>query len=83
MPTNEQNCRCPSCLAQTFSDYVDQSLDLNGREIMVEMASQHRNAGTLAEYVDYTIEDGNYVFSIWHHLKRGTCCRNGCRQCPY
>jgi len=32
---------------------------------------------------DYYIENGLYVFTKWFHLKRGTCCKNGCRHCPY
>ena len=35
------------------------------------------------EGIDYYIEDGNYVFKAWFHLKRGHCCTNGCRHCPY
>jgi hypothetical protein len=33
--------------------------------------------------IDYYIENGNYVFTKWYHLKRGECCKNGCRHCPY
>ena len=32
---------------------------------------------------DFYIENGLYVFTEKHHLKRGYCCKNGCRQCPY
>jgi len=32
---------------------------------------------------DYYIENGFYVFTRSYHLKRGTCCGNGCRHCPY
>ncbi|MEO8516965.1 MAG: DUF5522 domain-containing protein [Flavobacterium sp.] len=37
----------------------------------------------LIEGIDYYIENGNYVFKSWYHLKRGHCCKNGCRHCPY
>ncbi|GAB4036055.1 hypothetical protein GCM10028809_46870 [Spirosoma gilvum] len=30
----------------------------------------------------YTLE-GYLVFTASYHLKRGYCCRNGCRHCPY
>lgn len=33
--------------------------------------------------IDYTIEAGLYVFTAAYHLKRGSCCQNGCRYCPY
>lgn len=38
------------------------------------MASQNR---------DYYIENGNYVFTEEFLARRGYCCGNGCRHCPY
>ena len=32
---------------------------------------------------DYYIEAGRYVFTERYHLRRGSCCGNGCRHCPY
>ncbi|MDB5273872.1 MAG: hypothetical protein JWO58_2239 [Chitinophagaceae bacterium] len=32
---------------------------------------------------DFYIENGLYVFTEAYHLKRGTCCQNGCRHCPW
>ena len=38
----------------------------------------------LLENVDYYFdENGNMVFTKKYHLKRGTCCKNGCRNCPW
>ncbi|MBU3824395.1 MAG: hypothetical protein H9917_06170 [Candidatus Oceanisphaera merdipullorum] len=37
----------------------------------------------LREHEDYYIEDGFWIFTAAFHLKRGHCCRNGCRHCPY
>ena len=31
----------------------------------------------------YLDADGNTVFTAAYHLKRGNCCDNGCRHCPY
>jgi hypothetical protein len=28
-------------------------------------------------------ESGLFVLTAAYHLKRGTCCHNGCRHCPY
>ncbi|MGB1109500.1 MAG: DUF5522 domain-containing protein [Gammaproteobacteria bacterium] len=33
--------------------------------------------------LDYKMEGGLLVFSAWYHLRRGYCCGNGCRHCPY
>jgi hypothetical protein len=32
---------------------------------------------------DYYWENGFLVFTAAYHLKRGYCCKNGCRHCPY
>ena len=38
----------------------------------------------LAEGLDYYFnEDGYLVFTTRYLLKRGYCCGNGCRNCPY
>jgi hypothetical protein len=37
----------------------------------------------MKEDEDYYIEDGKYVFTEKYHLKRGKCCKNNCRHCPY
>ncbi|WP_161627716.1 DUF5522 domain-containing protein [Eisenibacter elegans] len=37
----------------------------------------------LVEGEDYYVENGLYVFTAKYHLKRGYCCKNGCRHCPY
>ena len=38
----------------------------------------------LVEGVDYYFDqDGLFVFTREFHLKRGYCCKNGCRHCPY
>jgi hypothetical protein len=32
---------------------------------------------------DFYFEDGLMVFTAAYHLKRGYCCENRCRHCPY
>jgi hypothetical protein len=32
---------------------------------------------------DFYFENGLMVFTASYHLKRGYCCKNGCRHCPY
>lgn len=32
---------------------------------------------------DYYLENGLMVFTETYHLKRGFCCKNRCRHCPY
>lgn len=38
----------------------------------------------LIEGLDYTVDErGLLVFTAAYLLRRGTCCGNGCRNCPY
>ncbi|WP_145236647.1 DUF5522 domain-containing protein [Urbifossiella limnaea] len=37
----------------------------------------------LVEGEDYTVEHGRWVFTAAFLLRRGYCCGNGCRNCPY
>lgn len=39
--------------------------------------------GELIEGEDYYLENGNWVFTAKFLLRRGYCCRSGCRHCPY
>ncbi len=42
------------------------------------------NQGALKEGEDfYYNEQGFVVFTEKYHLKKGHCCGNGCRHCPY
>ncbi len=79
----EQNCRCPSCLAKAMADKIELAIQTQTLDEMLALARQYRGQTGLLEHVDYTIEAPDYVFSKWYHLKRGSCCGNGCRNCPY
>ena len=38
----------------------------------------------LVENIDYLLDElGNLVFTEKYHLKRGYCCKNKCRNCPW
>ena len=38
----------------------------------------------LIENIDYYFDDlGRYVFTEAYHLKRGYCCGNDCKHCPW
>jgi hypothetical protein len=44
--------------------------------------SNPRNA-PLREFEDFYWDNGLMVLTRAYHLKRGSCCGNGCRHCPY
>jgi len=37
----------------------------------------------LADDLFYINDKGYRVFTEKYHLKRGFCCKNGCKHCPY
>lgn len=39
--------------------------------------------GDKSEEPLYYMENGLIVFTSAYHLKRGYCCKSGCRHCPY
>ena len=39
--------------------------------------------GEMEKKEDYYIEEGKVVFTENYHKKRGYCCNNSCRHCPY
>ena len=79
----DKDCQCPECLAQTMSKRIEAMIQTHTLEQSLELAARFRDNQKLIENIDYTKEDGNMVFSAWYHLKRGECCGNGCRNCPY
>ncbi|HEY7783361.1 MAG TPA: DUF5522 domain-containing protein [Pyrinomonadaceae bacterium] len=44
--------------------------------------SKH-DAPQLQQGLDYYLENGFLVFTAHYLSKRGYCCENGCRHCPY
>lgn len=76
-------CLCPQCLAQTVGSALECYIDSHDREQALALASDYADEKNLTEYIDYRIEQGLYVFTRWFHLKRGQCCGNACRHCPF
>jgi hypothetical protein len=44
------------------------------------MKKEEENKG---DQEDFYFENGLMVFTRAYHLKRGYCCKSGCRHCPY
>ncbi|MGA2649780.1 MAG: DUF5522 domain-containing protein [Terracidiphilus sp.] len=47
------------------------------------MDREHPAASPRLESEDYYFEGELMVFTAAYHLKRGSCCKSGCRHCPY
>jgi hypothetical protein len=43
----------------------------------------NKKSNKLIESEDFYFENGLMVLTEKYHLKRGYCCKSGCRHCPY
>lgn len=79
----ELSCLCPTCLAKSVNSQLDTIFQQYPLAHLIKLAKPYATNGPLLEDIDYTTENGLMVFSAWYHLKRGSCCKNNCRHCPY
>jgi len=82
-PTLEKDCFCPSCLGGAINNKIDALVKQGGMESFQKLADPYRSRSKLVKNIDFTIEDELYVFSKWYLIKQGSCCKNGCKNCPY
>jgi hypothetical protein len=78
----DAGCLCPACLAKAVARRIGDLLSGLSHEDALKLAAQHAG-GRVIEHIDYTLENGDAVFTSWFLLKQGSCCGNGCRNCPY
>lgn len=78
----DARCLCPACLAKAVAKRIGDLLSGLSHEDALSLAAQH-TGGRVIEHIDYTVENGDAVFTSWFLLKQGSCCGNGCRNCPY
>ncbi|WP_234736556.1 DUF5522 domain-containing protein [Tellurirhabdus bombi] len=50
---------------------------------MADSTQKKRTVPALDPSDYYINEMGYLVFTASYHLKRGYCCQNGCKHCPY
>lgn len=79
------NCMCAPWLHNATKEKIDAYvLEMTpNKAIANNKAARLPKSKLLIEGIDYYIENSLCVFMAWHHLKRGDCCKNGCRHCPY
>jgi hypothetical protein len=46
-------------------------------------SSKKKDKPSSKEKEDFYFEGGFMVFTEKYHLTRGSCCKSGCRHCPY
>ena len=91
-PASENGLRIPlgkilfvlkvSCLIKNIRTHIENIKSKSIKE-QLALARPYKNDTNFIEGIDYDMENGLLVMSRWTHLKRGKCCGNGCRHCPY
>jgi Family of unknown function (DUF5522) len=76
-------CLCPKCLTAKTRDHIAQFVDTQAVHSSAPQKALACAGQPLIEGLDYEMEKGLFVLSRWHLLKRGECCGNSCRNCPY
>ena len=83
-PSSGLNCRCPACLTRAISEQITQQIDTHAVHQFAPVQAIAHQKLPLIEGLDYQIDSaGRWVLSRWYLLKRGECCGNACRNCPY
>lgn len=86
-PQEGSDCLCADCLKAQLLPKIEakQQAILNKQSENDIAALYPRTAAPkkLVEGIDFYIENGLWVLTEWFHLKRGYCCGNKCRHCPY
>lgn len=82
--STDQDCLCPACLQNKMQEATEQyAKSVMAGECENKAPLYRTPPNQLKENIDYYIENGLFVFKEWYHLKRGTCCGNRCRHCPF
>lgn len=76
------SCLCRTCALAKINRHLE-AIYTQPIKAQIAFAKQFSSNDSLIEGLDYTMQNNYMVFSKWYFLKRGTCCKNGCKNCPY
>ncbi|MEO9805815.1 MAG: DUF5522 domain-containing protein [Reichenbachiella sp.] len=64
---------------------ITKSIPNNTNETLFALSDKNDNRESNANKSEdfYFNEQGLMVFTSVYHLKRGYCCKNGCKHCPF
>ncbi len=74
----DQDCLCPECLSEAIA-----KLPRAGAHVSSATGEVTTSVPVLVEGEDYYCEGSAIVFTANYLLRRGYCCKSGCRHCPY
>ncbi|MCB0429297.1 MAG: hypothetical protein KDD54_04215 [Flavobacteriales bacterium] len=81
----QHDCLCQECLHKVIREKTENYAQAFLAGLTDGKAAKKLGPATAPmEGIDYHKDDaGRYVFTAWFHLRRGKCCGNKCRHCPY
>ena len=79
----QQDCLCADCLSKAIQEKITEFIKTSSQQKVIAIARKYRGNDKLIQGIDYSVENNKYVFTQWYHLKRGSCCGNNCKNCPY
>jgi hypothetical protein len=85
LKAEDGSCLCNVCLHKVMVERTEEiaaciTHELANRENEVRELGK---ANHLIEDIDYYMDGVFFVFTKWFHLRKGYCCNNNCRHCPY
>lgn len=80
--STSSTCLCKACLIKAIRQYIESQSNTKIQS-QLKLAAPYRHSRSFIEGLDYDLEDGLMIMTRWAHLKRGKCCGNGCRHCPF
>jgi hypothetical protein len=82
---SDSSCLCTDCLHEQIREKVQAiSEAFTPEDALYNNPYKDLPKSTqLIEGIDYYEENGFFVFTKWYHIKRGYCCKSGCRHCAY
>lgn len=75
-------CLCRNCTLLKIKKFLHTLYQQSLKE-QLAFAKPFHTDDNLIENLDYEMQKGYMVFSRWYFLKRGKCCKNNCKNCPY
>lgn len=88
VPSGPEVANCWCLDVKVGAERLDQITDNFGASACLCSRCLHAVSGdphepSVAGRDYYVTPAGTLVFTVAHHLRRGSCCDNDCRHCPY
>jgi len=78
-----KKCLCPDCLLNRIAIEINHGYFYPESDELFFIRKLGISEKLILDIDYYFNEDSNFVFTKWYHLKKGYCCNNACKHCPY